>query len=89
MRKKSLIILTVLLFGIYPIRAAYDAAFDPSSGYDDGWIAGEYYSNDSSFSFHLGIGAYSRINVVPEPMTILLFGLGGLLLSTKKNGTIS
>ena len=46
---------------------AYDIVFEPSGGYDDGWIYGKYYADDSSFAIHLGADTYVHVNIIPEP----------------------
>ena len=48
---------------------AYDIVFEPSGGYDDGWIYGKYYADDSSFAIHLGADTYVHVNIIPEPAT--------------------
>jgi hypothetical protein len=61
---------------------AYDVTYHPTGGLkNDGWIEGIYISNDTPFSFSFYTDtSYSHLNIVPEPTTFLLFGLGGLLL---------
>ena len=61
---------------------AYDVIHYTTGGhYDWGWLEGKYIANDLSFSFDFIIpDSYSRINVVPEPATLLLFGLGTIIL---------
>ena len=61
---------------------AYDVVYHPTGGgvyHDCSWMEGKYLSNDQTFSFILAPSAVSHINVVPEPASILLLGLGGLL----------
>jgi len=62
---------------------AYDVTYHPTGGLKgDGWIEGIYISNDApfSFSFYNDV-SYSHVNIVPEPTTFVLFGLGGFLLA--------
>jgi len=66
------------LFYIY----AYDVTYDPlGGGYSNGWLEGTYFSDDSRFGFSLfAQDTYLHITVIPEPSTILLLSLGGLLV---------
>jgi hypothetical protein len=50
------------------------------------WIEGIFINNDIPFSFGVGPQgeSYSHIEVVPEPMTLMLLGLGSLLVIGKK-----
>lgn len=62
---------------------AYDVIFGPSDPYNDplgpGVIQGNWLSNDMPFSIDLaGQGAYSHVQIIPEPTSLLLLGLGGL-----------
>jgi len=61
---------------------AYDVAITHTGGFwDDGQVTGKYYLDDTSFIFDLwGQNTYSHINIVPEPATVLLLGLGSLFL---------
>jgi hypothetical protein len=61
---------------------AYDVVYHTTGGYlNKGWVEGEYLTNNLWFRFDLGSDdAFSHINIVPEPATILLLGLGCLLL---------
>lgn len=63
---------------------AYDVVYHETGGGshgDDPWLEGRYYSDNNPFSFDLwGEEVYSHITIVPEPATILLFGLGASLL---------
>jgi hypothetical protein len=59
---------------------AYDVVYHSTGGYADrGWIEGKYLRNDQHFAFDLAVLDTSHINVVPEPTTLFLLGLGGLL----------
>jgi hypothetical protein len=65
---------------------AYDVTYHSPGGLkNDGWIEGIYISNDTpfSFSFYNDV-SYSHINIVPEPNTLLFFGLGFLALRRKR-----
>jgi len=65
---------------------AYDVQYHPTGGYwNGGWIEGKYCSDDTYFDFDIpGQYAISHINIVPEPTTLMLFGLGGLFLRKKR-----
>lgn len=65
---------------------AYDLTYHPTGGLEgEGWIEGKYYLNDAPFSFSFYTQeSYPHISIVPEPTTVLLFGLGGLLLRKRK-----
>jgi hypothetical protein len=61
---------------------AYDVTYHFSGGlHDEGWLEGTYYANDNTFSFSFyGDDTHSHITIVPEPTSLLLLALGGLLL---------
>lgn len=63
---------------------AYDVQFHPTGGGEWGsakWLEGVYYSNNEPFALLLyNDEAYSHVNIIPEPVTIVLFGFGGILL---------
>ena len=64
---------------------AYDVTHTITGGrWDDGQIMGTYYGDDSEFAFDLRDDAYLHINVVPEPATFLLVGLGVIALRKRK-----
>lgn len=64
---------------------AYDVVYDSSiGGSGGGIIEGKYYYDDSYFGYDLFPGTVSHVNVVPEPSTLLLFSLGGLLLRNRR-----
>ena len=60
---------------------AYDVIHHPTGGhFDRGWLEGNYLLNDLYFTFDLNhLDTFSHINVVPEPTTVFLLALGGLL----------
>jgi hypothetical protein len=58
---------------------AYDVTFVPYSPYGEGRIYGNWLSDQMPFDIELvGNGAYSKVQIIPEPATLLLLGLGGL-----------
>jgi hypothetical protein len=61
---------------------AYDVVYHPTDEYS-GYIEGKYINNDQHFTFNTGLSDISHINIVPEPATLLLLSLGGLLLRKK------
>jgi len=65
---------------------AYDVTIYTTGGYyDRGWIEGKYFSDDSYFSFDFVLtNTHEHINIVPEPASLMLFCLGGLLLRKRR-----
>jgi hypothetical protein len=61
----------------------YDLFKSPTGGTGDGFVRG-YYNDHSFFMFNFeGSETYSHVNLIPEPLTILLLGVGGLFLRKK------
>ena len=63
--------------------------FEPYDPYNDplgpGNVYGYWLSNDMSFNINLvGQGAFSHIQFIPEPATLFLLGLGGMILRKRK-----
>ena len=65
---------------------AYDTTIYPDGGLNNlPWIEGKYYLDDSPFSVTFdGENSISRLSIVPEPSSVILLGLGALLLNNKK-----
>lgn len=65
---------------------AYDVTYDPTGGiYGDGSLTGYFYKDDTVFNFSLlNPGTYSHVEIVPEPGTLLLLGLGFLVIRARK-----
>jgi hypothetical protein len=62
----------------------YDLVKTSSGGkYGYGQVYG-FYMDGSEFSVDLGEISQTSINLIPEPSTILLLGLGGLVVRTRK-----
>jgi hypothetical protein len=61
---------------------AYDVVHHTTGGFwDGGWVEGKYLDSDEYFSFSLkDSDTFSHINIVPEPSTLILVGIGGLML---------
>ncbi len=59
--------------------------FEPLSPYGEGHIYGNWLSDGNPFNIHLvGHGAYSHIQIIPEPATLVMLGLGGLAILKKR-----
>lgn len=59
---------------------AYDVIHHPTGGqWNDGCIEGYYIIDDTYFSIDIAGDSFSHINIIPEPTTILLLGLGSLI----------
>jgi len=63
---------------------AYDVRLHfPAGHHDSGWLEGKFIIDDSYFRFAFGDpdpDTLSHINIVPEPATLMLLALGGILL---------
>ena len=61
---------------------AYDVVFYSMGGINnEGYMAGTFYKDNVSFAIDFwNAETVSHVNIVPEPTTFLLLGLGGLLL---------
>jgi len=70
---------------------AYDVIHTTTGGrWNDGQVMGKYYADDSDFLFDLKYqDTYSHITVVPEPTTLLLLSLGGLMIRQKRYSRFS
>lgn len=65
---------------------AYDVIYHTTGGmWNDGWIEGYYLIDNTYFVSDIAGDSFSHINIVPEPTTILLLGLGSLLVIRKRN----
>jgi len=64
---------------------AYDIIHHATGGrFDRGWVEGRYFADDSYFSFDLNhLDTFLHINAIPEPTTLLLFGLGSWIVKRR------
>jgi len=66
----------------YVYLYAYDVTLDDTEYI----LSGRYYSSNNFFSIDVhNQDIYSHISVIPEPATLLLFALGGLMLRKHKS----
>jgi hypothetical protein len=65
---------------------AYDVTYDPTGGINNqGYVEGFFYKNDEAFNISCwNSPTWSHIEIVPEPNTLLILGLGGLVLRKRK-----
>lgn len=65
---------------------AYNVDFYSTGGLEnEGYMTGKFYQGDTPFNISFwNPGTVSHVNIVPEPATILLLGMGGLLLRKRK-----
>ena len=64
---------------------AYDVRFEPYGSYGKGTIYGNWSANKMPFQFDLtSNGAYSHIQIVPEPATLVMLGLGGIAILKRR-----
>lgn len=67
---------------------AYDVTYYPVGGLEDrGYVEGFFYENDEPFTFSFrNTQSWEHIEIVPEPATFLLLGLGAVV--TRKQSRI-
>lgn len=65
---------------------AYDVTYHYKGGlYDQPWLEGKYIISNENFSFSFyGTDDFEQVNIVPEPSTLLLLGLGIVALIKRK-----
>jgi hypothetical protein len=68
------------------IYGNYLTKFQTGGKYNFGYVHGFWFDSDSTeFTIDLsGSETYSRINLIPEPASLLLFGFGALVLRRKR-----
>jgi len=65
---------------------AYDVVYAPTGGINNqGYVEGFFYRTHEAFGFSCwNTPTWSRIEIVPEPTTFLMLGLGGLMLRKRR-----
>ncbi len=65
---------------------AYDVTYDPAAGIDQaGYVEGLFYENDQPLGFSFrNTQSWEHVEIVPEPATLVLLGLGALVIRKLK-----
>jgi len=70
--------------GVVKLYAEFDR-FEPYGPNGKGHLYGNWISDESPFSVYLSSdGAYSKVQFIPEPASLLLLGLGAIAISRKR-----